>query len=263
MINLGDAMILVDPQFTVPVSVTGEWCALNCLHCGKHYLRSMKQIGEMENYAKMGYRSFLITGGLNLKGEIPYNGVLKKLKQIKERYGLVYNFHIGFPEINLSFLKDIADVVSFDFFADKRLMKKIYGLQRDIDLQIETAMSSGVTCVPHLTVGIDCGKISHEFEALEVLAKYFQSIVLNIFVPTRGTAFELCNPPSIEDAKNVFFHARKFFKKIALGCMQPRGNYRLLLQNELSEVVDVIVKPVKKSSNYFRGCCAFALKSEF
>lgn len=254
-------MILVDPQYTIPVSLTEQWCALNCAHCGRHYLSSMKTLHQMEEYIQKGYRSFLISGGLNYDGEIPYNNeILKKLELLKKKYDLQYNFHIGFPLNPVHKLKDIADVVSFDFFADPKIMKKIYGVDRNPIQQIEIAMSSEIFSVPHVTLGIDCGKITHEYRSIEMLSEYFDSIVLNILIPTIGTAYESCTPPSIEEVKSIFKYTKTLFKVVILGCMQPKGSYRSILQNELLDTVDVIVKPVGKAISDFHGCCSFLSK---
>ncbi|MGB4213928.1 MAG: hypothetical protein WBK64_03680, partial [Dethiobacteria bacterium] len=36
----------VFPRLTLPVSVTGRSCALNCAHCGGHYLQGMASLEE-------------------------------------------------------------------------------------------------------------------------------------------------------------------------------------------------------------------------
>lgn len=224
-------------------------------------MSNMKTFEEMEGYIRKGHRSFLISGGLNSAGEIPYtDALLKKLRSLKRKYDLQYNFHIGFPLNFVYDFKDIADVVSFDFFSNSEIMRKIYGIDRDPLQQIEVMRSLEAFSVPHITIGIECGRITHEYKSIEMLSKYFDSIVLNVFIPTFGTTYESCAPPPVDEVIAIFEYAKKLFKVVALGCMQPRGSYRSVLQNELEDIVDVIVKPVNKSGNHFRGCCAFLLK---
>ncbi|MFN4189958.1 MAG: radical SAM protein [Pseudothermotoga sp.] len=221
----------------------------------------MKLLNEIEAYIQKGYRSFLISGGLDTSGEIPYSDQnLEKLKHLKERYNLVYNFHVGFPSSPIHKLENLADVVSFDFFSDQEIMKKIYGIGKDPVRQIEVIKSVEVFSVPHVTIGIECGQITHEYRSIEMLSKYFDSIVLNILIPTLGTTYESCAPPSVEDVKDIFKYAKGLFEVVALGCMQPKGSYRSVLQNELANIADVIVKPVRRGINSFPGCCAFLLK---
>ncbi len=221
----------------------------------------MKTLQDMEKYANQGVRSFLISGGLNDNGEIPHsNLILNRLRFLKEKYSLKYNFHVGFPSSPVYDLKQIADVVSFDFFFDPKVMKKIYGISKDPADQIDVIRSAEIFAVPHVTIGIDCGRITHEYRSIEMLSKYFDSIVLNIFIPTAGTLYENCLPPAVDEVKDLFKYAKKLFKIVTLGCMQPKGSYRYILQNELEDVVDVIVKPVGKTDGDFRGCCSFLLK---
>ena len=251
-------MILVDPSKTIPVSVTGSHCSLNCPHCGGKYLSHMIKPEEMEAYIKKGYRSFLISGGMLPNGEIPFDPFLEHFRRLKEKYGLLYNFHIGFPKKFPSQIDELADVVSLDFFGDPKILRSIYSLERKLNDLLELASRFSKPVVPHVTIGIFKGEITHEFKALEILSEYFDTIVLNVFIPTPGTPFGVFPPPNIKDVKEIFKKARKLFKRVILGCMQPRGIYRKHLQEEVKDFADVIVKPViKTKGERFEGCCAF------
>ncbi|HOJ87438.1 MAG TPA: radical SAM protein [Pseudothermotoga sp.] len=251
----------MNPQGTIPISLTGRWCALNCAHCGARYLMHMRGFEEIDKYAQEGIQSFLLSGGLDVNGKLPFsNAVLRKLRFLKEKYSLQYNFHVGFPDKPLTELKEVADVVSFDFFSDTKIMRKIYGIEVEGSRMIEVMKSMGIFCVPHVTIGVDCGRITHEYRSIEMLSEYFTSVVLNIFVPTFGTFYESCKPPTIGQVKDLFEYAKKLFKIVTLGCMQPKGSYRSALQNELEGIADVIVKPVRRVVNDFDGCCALLLK---
>lgn len=249
----------VDPIATIPVSVTGSTCSLECKHCGAHYLSHMKSIEDMKVLASKGVKSFLISGGVLKNGEIPFSSYTDLLDELKRKYQLKYNFHIGFPHKLAEEIEKVADVISFDFFGDSQILEKVYSLRRDPATQISMIKSLSVPAVPHITVGILCGKITHEFQSLKMLSNYFDSVVLNVFIPTQGTAFENCFPPDLEEVERVFKYASSRFSKVALGCMQPKGSYRKKLQNMVSQYVDIIVKPVKKNQPDFLGCCSFLL----
>ncbi|RKX41189.1 MAG: radical SAM protein [Thermotogae bacterium] len=250
--------MLVDPSKTIPISVTGSRCPLNCPHCGGKYLSHMIKPGEMEAYIKEGYRSFLISGGMLPNGEIPFKPFLDLFRRLKKEYKLFYNFHVGFPRRFPDEVDELADVVSMDFFGDQEILKKIYSLTRDLNDLISFALTLSKPVVPHVTIGIFKGEITHEFKTLKILSEYFDTIVLNVFIPTPGTPFGAFPPPDIKDVKEVFKKARKLFKRVILGCMQPRGSYRKRLQEEVKDLVDVIVKPVIKiEGEKFEGCCAF------
>ncbi|MGQ9856372.1 MAG: radical SAM protein [Fervidobacterium sp.] len=247
----------IDPSATLPISVT-KGCPLKCAHCGGHYVKHMIHVSEIEKYAEK-YKSFLVSGGMLPNGEIPFEKYLEFLKTVKEKYNLTYNFHIGFPEKPPFELENVADVISFDFYGDENVLKQIYGIERTPEQILQSVLPLNVKKVPHITIGVLCGKTSHEYTALEMLSKYFSSIVLNIFIPTPNTVFQNCPVPDIDDVVKVFEKARELFENVVLGCMHPKGEYRRELQRRLSERVDFIVKPVNKSYDKI-GCCSFYVK---
>ncbi|MFN3691445.1 MAG: radical SAM protein [Fervidobacterium sp.] len=248
----------ISPSKTLSVTVTKS-CPFKCAHCNSHYLEHMVHIDELiksiDEHVKK-YSSFLISGGMLLNGEIPFGPYLEKLREMKRKYNIKYNFHVGFPKRVLYELEDVADVISFDFYADSGILMQVYGIERTPEDILNVIMPLNVKKVPHITVGIMCGKITHEYKALEILSKYFKSVVLNVFIPTSGTKFENCTPPSLEDVEQVFQRARGYFEQVVLGCMQPRGEYRSHLQILISKYTDFVVKPVNRQYSHY-SCCSF------
>ncbi|MCS7175964.1 MAG: radical SAM protein [Pseudothermotoga sp.] len=252
-------LIFVDPNWTIPISLTGNACFVNCSHCGGHYLAHMKTLQDLDRFAAKGYKSFLISGGLEKDLLVPFMNYLSLLRDLKGRYKLVYNFHVGFPQKRLEEIEDLADIVSFDFFTDPSVMEAVYGFSIDPFHLLKAIETTKVPAIPHITIGIFKGRISQEHQALELLSQRFNSIVLNVFVPTPATKFAGFPPPNLAEVREIFEHAREKFKFIALGCMQPKGQYRRLLQQVVKPFVDVIVKPLSKVEVNFKGCCAFLL----
>jgi len=247
--------VTVDPSHTIPVSVTGTFCSLNCPHCEAHYLKHMISVEEIPVYVEKGYRSFLISGGMLPDGSIPFERYEDELQEYKKKYNLLYNFHVGFQKSQLA--RELANVVSMDFFGDTSVLKKIYRL----DLTPEDILNISRfyrKVVFHITIGILGGQISHEEKALEILSKETDSIVLNVFIPTPNTPFGKYSPPDPKEILRIFKKARKLFKTVILGCMQPKGTYRKELQSIVKDLVDVVTKPVDGSGK-FKGCCAFAI----
>jgi len=251
------SIVKIDPSATLSISVTKS-CPMNCAHCGGHYVKHMIHVEELEKYVEK-YKSFLISGGMLPNGEIPFGPYIKYLKFLKEKYGLKYNFHIGFPKEPPVEIEEIADVVSFDFFADKNVLKEVYGIEREPEEILNSVLPLKVKKVPHVTVGILCGKISHEVRALEILSKYFESVVLNIFIPTANTKYANCQPPSIDDVEELFKVASGLFEDVVLGCMHPKGEYRKALQERIAKYVGFIVKPTDRKYD-IPGCCSFYVK---
>ena len=252
----GGTLILVDTRYVVPVSVTADSCPMNCKHCGGVYLKHMVPVWEMEGYVKEGRKVFLISGGMDRSGRIPFERWRELLRDLKERYKLKYNFHVGFPEERDEVANELADVISADFFADPDVMEEVYGIRRSPLKQLEVLKSYERPVIPHVTIGVLCGKMSHEFRAIEMLSKEFSSIVLNVFIPTPETAYADCPPPDIGEVEKVFAVAKKLFKVVFMGCMQPKGKYREELQFRVKERVDGITKPVFEGKRVF-DCCAF------
>lgn len=252
-------LISVDPSETVPISLTGSVCSMNCAHCGGHYLAHMKTLQQLEQFAKKGYKSFLISGGLGKDLLVPFANHSSTLRKLKLQYDLFYNLHVGFPQKRLEGLEELADVVSFDFFADPSVMEAVYGFSVDTFRLLEAISSSKTPAVPHVTVGILEGRISHEYRALEILSQHFDRVVLNVFVPTLNTKFADFSPPDLSEVRELFKFACEKFKFVALGCMQPKGHYRWLLQQTVEPFVNIMVKPLIKVETNFKGCCAFLL----
>jgi hypothetical protein len=259
---------------TSSVSLTGEYCALNCKHCGRHYLKSMANINEIEDMAKNGDTSFLISGGLMPNGKIPFSGFKDKLKYLKKEYNLRYNFHTGFvDEEDLSVLKELSDVVSYDLVGDKKTYYEVYG-KGNFEKMWDSfflLLENGIKVKPHVTLGLRNGDISHEIEAIKSLKEVsdkIDEIIFLIFIPTKGTEYQSYKPPKINEVVLFLENARKNFPetKLTLGCMQPKGNYRKNIQEQLLGVVDKIVQPVfptikeaeKKGFeiSYSYECCA-------
>ncbi|ABR30997.1 radical SAM protein [Thermosipho melanesiensis] len=250
-------MVIVNPSGTLPITVTKS-CPINCKHCGGVYIKSMVHIDKMENYVKR-YKSFLISGGMSFEGKIPFDKYIGKLEKLKKEYNLLYNFHIGFPKKPPFEIEKLADVISFDFFSDENVMKEIYRISRTPKKILDAILPLKTTKIPHITVGIYCGRITHEIKSLEILKYYFDSIVLNIFIPTKNTEYEKCLPPKVEDVKEVFELAKKHFKNVTLGCMHPHGKYRENLLKEISP--DIFVNSASKIYD-FKGCCSIYLAKE-
>ena len=257
-----------------PLSVTGKWCGLKCAHCNARYLEHMLSVDLLDDLYKKGKRTFLISGGMDRTGHIPYNGVIEKLEKFKSQHPDVrYNFHTGFvDEKTAGKILKIADGVSLDFVGSGYVVKEVYGLKKDVKdyLKILQLFEGKVKLAMHLTIGLLAGKLSHEFEALNLLSdKHFDKLVFLVFIPTRGTKFEKASPPKLEDVERVFKYAREIFptRYLALGCMQPTGRYRYELQKlaidmDLDEIVNPVIDEKELLERGYRvikrsDCCVF------
>ncbi len=226
------ATIRFDRPFkTLPVSLTGTACALNCAHCGGVYLRHMHPIGEAPLKAQAdGFTSCLISGGCDAWGRVPFAGHMDQVALLRQ--GRRLNWHVGMiREEDLCTILPYVDVVSFDLVGDAETAREVYGLNLTLEdyLRELDMLERHVRVVPHLTIGLRGGRLSGERAALAALSRReTEALILLILIPTPETAYAHCAPPSLEEVADLFLEARTLLPttRLYLGCMRPRGAYR-------------------------------------
>ncbi len=254
---------------TIAMSLTGTHCELKCKHCNAQYLRGMmtkEQTLEALKDRPGYYESVLVSGGSTKEGKVPVVQNLRFIKRL-HKTGLKLNFHTGLLDRNeILKIKPYASRVSFDFIYDDEVIKNVYGLtdktkedyektyllmRRLLGGRIENEEgypSSKV--VPHYTIGLNCGKITKgDFDTISELAYLKPTLlVIDVFIPTKGTPFENCPPPPLEGVREILDKARRRLTRTTmfLGCMRPFGKYREELDLMAYELgVKGFVKPSK------------------
>ena len=261
------------PEKTVPVSVTGQACALNCQHCNRHYLEHML---TWKDQIPAETKSILLSGGSSTRGFVDFEPYLNQIAVLKRKYRI--NAHLEcLGNLQIKQLKNLIDVVSFDFPVSERVIKEVYKLDKKKEDYIESykLLVQHFPVELHLTCGLEFSKISGEIESLQQLATLgVQQVVLNVFIPTIGTEMAKLHAPKLSDLQAVFKLARELFEKVALGCMRPAGKYREKLDLLALELgFDIIVQPSRKVQEEaekrnlkigrFDECCALLLVNNF
>ncbi|WP_297468993.1 radical SAM protein [Thermococcus sp.] len=220
------------------ISVTGNACALNCAHCGRHYLEGMRKPGrgELLNYCldleRSGGVGCLLSGGMDARLKVPLDFYADEIKEIKERTNLKLNAHVGFIDENdLEWLRWV-DVVSLDFVGDNEVIRRVYKIDKTVEdyLRIlDLLTENGIRVAPHITIGLDFGRIHWEYKAIDMLVEYpIDVLVLDVLIPTKGTEMENVPKPSVEESLKVVKYARgRFEGELSIGCMRPLGRWRL------------------------------------
>ncbi len=264
---------IVKLDATVSVSVTGTVCYLNCKHCGRHYLEKMIPITETKRIPP-STKSLLISGGSTLDGKVPISDHVEEIKALKALKKFRFNFHTGLVnEKEAAEISKIADAISFDFVGEDDVIKKVYNLNAtvaDYVKSLENLLKFKKEIYPHITIGLDCGKISHEYKAIDILSKYnLEKVVFLVFIPTPLTYFEKCQPPTIDEIRSIFEYARKKFDcDLNLGCMYPKGKIRDEIAMAAVEAgFNTITQPSEKVIEFLRTngydltfqdeCCIF------
>ncbi|MGC7870379.1 radical SAM protein [Desulfosporosinus sp. SYSU MS00001] len=235
--NFNDEIFFDFPTQTESITLTGHSCALNCAHCGGHYLKGMSSVEEIQIRGALNqsypFRSALISGGCTREGKVPFPEHLEFLRGLKRNVRL--NFHVGLlSNEEVPLLKDLADVISFDFVADRETIREVYGLEFGPEdyRRVFLALQDVLPVMPHVTLGLKGGEWQGEEAALEVLSELdIRGLIFNVFIPTPGTRYADRRPLPVEEVVDFLAKARIRFSKIplVLGCMRPKGKYRQVL----------------------------------
>ncbi len=267
--------LFVRPAKTHPVSVTGDFCALNCAHCGGKFLRGMLTLEEAVEAASSESppKSWLLSGGCDARGGVPLppESALSRLARV----GRV-NWHPGLASSEaMEKARQYVDCISFDFVGSDETIGRVLGLDARVEDYLATyrGLRDIAPVVPHLVVGLDGSRLRGEYRVLDLLASEgAESLVLLVLWPASDTAFENLSPPDLRDVFSVFATARTKLPRarLSLGCMRPPGAYRTAVDAMAAAVgFDVIVQPAgpvvrefPASGTYFDECCAFATITE-
>lgn len=267
------------------LSVTGTSCDLHCEHCDNKYLEIMEDVSSEEKFRAVldklvdkNAQGCLISGGCDAEGKVPVLQFFDVLKEYRETTDLIFNYHTGLlddEEIDrLVGLK--PHLVSFDFTVDEEIIKNVYHHEKkepsDYIRVLESLISRGINVVPHITLGLNFGRINKEFAALELLKQYnFDLLVFIVIIPPDSSG--QFSVPDSKQIRNVFLTARLLFPEteISLGCMRPRGKQYQFIENAAVEAgFNRYVIPSKLTQRAFKkrhlsvetyeACCAIPLR---
>ena len=220
-------IVFVRPSQTLSVSLTGTHCALQCAHCGGQYLTGMVAIEDAD---AAGMTSCLISGGCDRQGRVPVRSHLTMARAL--HVGRILNWHVGLiGEGEMRAIAADVDVISFDFVGDDETIHEVYGLDSTVGdyVRTYTMLRQHTRVVPHLTLGLRCGQLSGEYQALRILRDIgLDALVVLVFIPTPGTRYAYCQPPPLAEVADFLLAVRCTLPAtpIHLGCMRPGGRYR-------------------------------------
>jgi uncharacterized radical SAM superfamily protein len=187
------------------------------------------------------------------------------------------NWHTGLiGKDEVEAITPYVDIVSFDFVGDDDTVTEVYGLEATVEdyVSVYQLLRGYATVVPHITVGLRGGTISGEYRALGILEELgVDALTFIVLIPTSGTRYAHCEPPSPEEVAELLVEARLRFPDVPLqlGCMRPRGEYRDRLDPMAVQAgVNAIVSPSRAALTLAEElglevdrseeCCAVRLK---
>lgn len=244
--HFGNDIVFYKKPFD-PVSITKTRCELSCKHCNTHYLEHMHQVDSSDSLEKLaselsrsGVKGLVVSGGSRRDGSVPTYELKDSLKKVRRETGLKINAHTGILNKKRAHeVSEFIDAALTDVIGDRETIGDVLGLNYDPEEYKKTLhylKDFGVENIsPHIIVGLNYGRISGEFKALELLRKIDpNNIVIVVFIPTEGTEMGKMGPPSVEDVSKVISIARLMYPEtnISLSCVRPGGRYRLELDRE-------------------------------
>ncbi len=232
------------PRAFLPISLTGSACALKCDHCDTRILDPMIALDLREGLFALcsrlhdtGTEGVLISGGSMYDGAVPLMKHMDDIARVRSELGMRVMVHTGVVKEPVAIaLKEVGvEGVMLDIIGDNATIKDVYHLDlttEDFDRSLEVLIENGHSIRPHIILGLNWGKISGEYGALEMISKYpVHALVLVILMPLTGTPMQDVDPPPPDEIETFFRAARLAMPDtlIMLGCARPAGEHKKLV----------------------------------
>ncbi len=227
------------------VSITGPACGLGCDHCCGEVLKSMPAARSPHELVDVclrlrdaGAEGFLITGGSDARGRLPWSRFLDALAEVKRRTLLHLSVHSGMLDgPTARALKQAGvDQANVDIVGADETWREVMHLPDGaalLEQSLEALQEAGLDVVPHVVMGIHAGRIVGERRALEMLRRFPPKLLVwVVLMPLPATPMAAVLPPTLEEAARLLGESRLLFPEceISLGCARPRGEYRRALE---------------------------------
>ena len=226
------------------VSITGDNCRLMCEHCKGLLLRPMIKSETPEDlvrrcrvFAKNGAHGVLLTGGSDLRGQLPWERFLPAITRISAETELFLSAHTGFPGHQICRALKNAGVRQglIDVMGDHETAAAIYHLDGlgPVLRALSAIKESGLQLAPHIVTGLFHGKIRGEMKALEIIRSHEPHVVvIVVLTPLAGTPMAGVSTPSPLEIARLVARARLLMPEvpISLGCERPRDKTGLEIE---------------------------------
>jgi uncharacterized radical SAM superfamily protein len=257
------------------ISLTGNWCALNCRFCGRKYLENMIHVNP-ENFThvaeelyKWGVRGLLLSGGFRQDGTLPIEPYLEKIRVVKEKLGLFISAHLGLITNKdlLIDLKEVIDVVDYEFTLSPFIVNEVRGLKFTPSRYVEALsriLDAGLHVVPHVFAwhpGLSRELLRKELETLGDHGVGEVTLLVYIDPAMRDYSVKLAEIV----LNNIEYIRGIYHGKLYLGCMRP-GYIKPLIDPLITEkkLVERIANPHYKvlrehPGEVYDACCSIPI----
>ena len=232
------------PQRFLPVSVTGDACALQCDHCQAKVLMGMASVKAGEDLFDVarqlrdqGSEGLLVSGGSTRTGGVPLMRHLQHVPRIREELGMKVIVHSGVvsPALAAALAASGADGAMLDIIGADETIRDVYHLDLTVDhfeRSLALLADQGLRIIPHIVLGLHYGRFLGEHRALEMIARYpVSTLILVVLLPLVGTPMAGLSPPPVDEVVDFFGVARGTMTqtKVNLGCARPLGEMKEIL----------------------------------
>lgn len=246
------------------VSITGEFCALQCEHCRGEMLKGMIPAPTPEKLKDLGTRlqkkgvsGLLITGGCNGEGRVPLQDFFPALAYLKA-LGLTIYVHTGLAdkETAVGLKQAGVDKVFLDMIADRSTIGRVYHLDRSPGAfmkALEVLLDGGLEVVPHVVLGLNYGKILGEENLLRWLRAYpLETLVLVALRPLPGTPMGGVPGPDPAEIVRITAQTRLLNPglKISFGCARPYTEKVWLERGLIAAGINTLAFPLDESIDF-------------
>ncbi len=163
-------------------------------------------------------------------GKVSFAHLYDEIAELTSGSGMFINIHTGqIDQTDAEMLYDLGiRNICLDVVGDRSVIKDVYGL--DVDdpgSSLESLVEAGFTdIIPHITVGLDGGKLGHEMKSLQLIKEKLGSpekLVFLSLIPTEGAVFSDAGTVSTNDMLAIIRCAKDIFPdtELILGCMRP------------------------------------------
>jgi len=233
-----------NPNAFLPISITGNACALDCDHCDTRILDPMIPLdmkegvfGMCEKMKSRGTESVLISGGSMRNGQVPFLRHIDDIKRVKEELGMKIIMHTGLVSEDMAEGLAYAgiDGVALDIIGAQETIEQVYHMNAtvdDFDATLDRLTSRGLSIRPHIIMGLHYGKFLGEDAALEMISKYpTHALILVVLTPLQDTPMKDVEPPPTNEVEAFYQKARIAMPdtNILVGCARPGGEYKKII----------------------------------
>ncbi len=234
----------VNPRRFLPVSVTGNACALQCDHCRAEVLKGMISVRAEEDLFELAKRlhgegsdGILVSGGSMKDGAVPLLGHLDHIARIREELDMKVVVHTGVvtPQMAEGLARVGVDGVMLDIIGADETIHDVYHLDlttADFDRSLAVLADRGLRIIPHIVLGMHYGEFLGEHRALEMISRHpVSTLIIVVLVPLTGTPMAHIPPPPVDECVAFFEESRTAMPdtKINLGCGRPMGDAKVAL----------------------------------